>query len=462
MADDFRLSLLRGAVHQAGRPVRAGREAGRARCRPRRQLRGAVRRRARLEQRRGGSAGALSAPVRQRPARARRPPRPGPRRAQDRRPGRALAIEEVRRGGADPGRRRQPRRRGRRPTRWPSSSTISRAPSMRPTRRRSRRPRRWCRGSRAIPARARTSSTWCARCCPSPRTRPTTPRTPSSRSPASRSSLCSRRRSCPDRRPAATGGGAAAIGLAEAGPPPGMDLGGGAAGIADFFGGIKAAARRVLNFATYYQMKERAGKVGAGGLNPLLRDLRAAAPELRIHLVGHSFGGRLVTAAALGRAGSEDVAPASMTLLQAAFSHNGFAQDFDREPRRLLPRGRERAQGRRPDRDHPYPQRPRGRHRLSDRLAPRAPGCGRSRRRGRRLRRHRAQRRARPLHPGGGQGRTARSETASTPSPPASSTTSRPTTGSQATATSPARRSPTRCSPPRRAGEVAAGSRVSG
>jgi hypothetical protein len=63
----------------------------------------------------------------------------------------------------------------------------------------------------------------------------------------------------------------------------------------------------------------------------LLRELRAAAPDLRIHLVGHSFGGRLVTAAALGRAGSESVAPASMTLLQAAFSHNGFAEDFDGE-----------------------------------------------------------------------------------------------------------------------------------
>ena len=129
-----------------------------------------------------------------------------------------------------------------------------------------------------------------------------------------------------------TGGGVAAIGLAEAGPPPGMGAGaGGAAGVADFFGGIKAAARRVLNFATYYHMKERAGKVGADGLNPLLRDLRAAAPEVRIHLVGHSFGGRLVTAAALGRAGGETVAPASMTLLQAAFSHNGFAEDFDGE-----------------------------------------------------------------------------------------------------------------------------------
>jgi hypothetical protein len=121
-------------------------------------------------------------------------------------------------------------------------------------------------------------------------------------------------------------GGIAAIGLGIGGPPPGM---GGAAGIGDFFSGIRAAARRILNYATYYQMKERAGTAGAGGLNPLLRELRAAAPALRVHLVGHSFGGRLVTAAAMGRAGSESVAPASMTLLQAAFSHNGFAEDFD-------------------------------------------------------------------------------------------------------------------------------------
>jgi pimeloyl-ACP methyl ester carboxylesterase len=124
------------------------------------------------------------------------------------------------------------------------------------------------------------------------------------------------------------GGGIAAIGLAETGPP---GMGGGAAGIGDFFSGVKAAARRILNYATYYQMKERAGTVGAGGLNPLLRELHAAAPELRVHLVGHSFGGRLVTAAAMGRPGSPSVAPASMTLLQAAFSHNGFAEDFDQD-----------------------------------------------------------------------------------------------------------------------------------
>jgi pimeloyl-ACP methyl ester carboxylesterase len=42
----------------------------------------------------------------------------------------------------------------------------------------------------------------------------------------------------------------------------------------------------------------------------------------RIHLVGHSFGGRVVTAAA---ANSTTNKIKSMTLLQAAFSHNGFS-----------------------------------------------------------------------------------------------------------------------------------------
>jgi hypothetical protein len=124
----------------------------------------------------------------------------------------------------------------------------------------------------------------------------------------------------------ASEGGATAIGLMEA--PASI---GGAAGISDFFSGIGAAARRLLNYATYYQMKERAGKVGVRGLNPLLRQIKTASPDVRVHLVGHSFGGRVVTAAALGTPGSPSVAPATMTLLQAAFSHNGFALDFDGE-----------------------------------------------------------------------------------------------------------------------------------
>jgi hypothetical protein len=123
-------------------------------------------------------------------------------------------------------------------------------------------------------------------------------------------------------------GGATGIGLMEA---PGAAPMGGAAGIGDFFSGIGAAARRLLNYATYFQMKERAGQVGMRGLHPLLRAIKAADPDVRVHLIGHSFGGRVVTAAALGPPGSPSLGPASMTLLQAAFSHNAFARDFDGE-----------------------------------------------------------------------------------------------------------------------------------
>jgi hypothetical protein len=103
---------------------------------------------------------------------------------------------------------------------------------------------------------------------------------------------------------------------------------GGAASFGDLFSGLRAAAWKLLNYTTYYQMKERAGVVG-GGLNRVLADVRAARrDDLRIHLVGHSFGARVVTAATDGQAA---LAPANLVLLQGAFSHNGFARDFDED-----------------------------------------------------------------------------------------------------------------------------------
>jgi hypothetical protein len=74
-------------------------------------------------------------------------------------------------------------------------------------------------------------------------------------------------------------------------------------------------------------MKARAGTVGQGV--GLLLDEKLPASVERIHLVGHSFGGRLVSAAAM--ASSTDKIK-SMTLLQAAFSHNGFSDNFDNSP----------------------------------------------------------------------------------------------------------------------------------
>jgi hypothetical protein len=104
---------------------------------------------------------------------------------------------------------------------------------------------------------------------------------------------------------------------------------GGAAGIGSFFSGIASGARNLVNLTTYYQMKERAGLVGTAGVNPLVAELKRKLPALRLHLVGHSFGGRLVTAVAAGASDANTIKANSLSLLQAAFSHYGLASKWD-------------------------------------------------------------------------------------------------------------------------------------
>jgi hypothetical protein len=118
--------------------------------------------------------------------------------------------------------------------------------------------------------------------------------------------------------PSATGGGGATAVHA-----------GGAAGLSDLLDGIKAAARRLANFTTYHEMKQRAGVVGRTGVAQVLMRTRDRKPELRLHLIGHSFGGRLVTAAA--HALPPGTSNVTLSLLQAAYSHNGLGQDYDGE-----------------------------------------------------------------------------------------------------------------------------------
>jgi hypothetical protein len=118
-------------------------------------------------------------------------------------------------------------------------------------------------------------------------------------------------------------GGAAAIG------PVAMTADtGGAAGLRDFFGGITAGARNLLNYTTYYEMKRRAGIFGEMCLNPLIRSLRSQFPQLKVHLIGHSFGARLVTATAQAQASPDGLVSDTLTLLQAAFSHYAMAENY--------------------------------------------------------------------------------------------------------------------------------------
>lgn len=110
---------------------------------------------------------------------------------------------------------------------------------------------------------------------------------------------------------------------------PSGDGTGGAASFRDLAGGLKGALLHLLNYTTYYIMKARAGDVGVKGVAPLIQTIRTARPELRLHLIGHSFGCRVVTAAVNALPSGQAFRPNTMTLLQGAFSHNGFAANFD-------------------------------------------------------------------------------------------------------------------------------------
>lgn len=100
------------------------------------------------------------------------------------------------------------------------------------------------------------------------------------------------------------------------------------AGLSQFFGGVLAGALNLLNYTTYYQMKERAGTVGRLGLHTVLKRVVKEAP-LKLHLMGHSFGGRVVTAASAGPEGEAVLPVSTLMLLQAAFSHYGFSDNYD-------------------------------------------------------------------------------------------------------------------------------------
>ncbi|MCT9093098.1 serine-threonine protein kinase [Streptomyces sp. ASQP_92] len=107
--------------------------------------------------------------------------------------------------------------------------------------------------------------------------------------------------------------------VVEAGPP------GASFSIGGSLKHLWNGAKEVLRQLTYYEMKHRAGTVGQLGLGPLIGQLALSRPDLRLHLVGHSQGARLVAFALKGLPrGARNVK--SVTLLEGAFSHYAFAE----------------------------------------------------------------------------------------------------------------------------------------
>jgi hypothetical protein len=110
---------------------------------------------------------------------------------------------------------------------------------------------------------------------------------------------------------------------------------GGAAAFPNPFAKLWDGAKEALRMTTYWQMKNRAGTVGRSGLAPLLMQLHRRVPTLAIHLLGHSFGARLVSYSLAGLPATATGAASpvkSLFLLQGAFSHFAFADalPFDR------------------------------------------------------------------------------------------------------------------------------------
>ena len=111
----------------------------------------------------------------------------------------------------------------------------------------------------------------------------------------------------------------------------------GAQGIGNPFAGLWSGGREVLRTLSYYEMKNRAGVVGQNGLGPLLGGLAGPSGAPRIHLMGHSFGARLVSYALAGLSGNQTGAASpvkSLTLIQGAFSHFTFASSLIFDPAR--------------------------------------------------------------------------------------------------------------------------------
>jgi hypothetical protein len=83
--------------------------------------------------------------------------------------------------------------------------------------------------------------------------------------------------------------------------------------------------RNIIKPFTVWKMKDRAGVIGANGVAPLLTDvLNAAAPTARVHLLGHSYGCKVVMTATCKMTSTRQIE--SALLIQPAFSVYAFAE----------------------------------------------------------------------------------------------------------------------------------------
>lgn len=104
------------------------------------------------------------------------------------------------------------------------------------------------------------------------------------------------------------------------------------------FGGFRNGVLEPLRLLSFWQMKQRACAVGERGIHDLLGALQAAAGarDVRFHLMGHSFGCIVVSAAVAGPPGSPPLPRpiSSLALVQGALSLWSYCTEIPRAPGR--------------------------------------------------------------------------------------------------------------------------------
>jgi hypothetical protein len=88
--------------------------------------------------------------------------------------------------------------------------------------------------------------------------------------------------------------------------------------------------RWAVRLASLYIMKDRAGRVGANGVAALLHDIQQST-QAPLHIIGHSFGAKVMLSALAAQAAGGPRAQ-SLLLLQPAVSHLSFAQTVPGRP----------------------------------------------------------------------------------------------------------------------------------
>jgi hypothetical protein len=96
------------------------------------------------------------------------------------------------------------------------------------------------------------------------------------------------------------------------------------AGAGPAIAGFSLDPRNLLRAVTLWTMKQRAGVVGVNGVGPILRGVLAGGAA-RLHLVGHSFGARVVLSALASQAPAR--AAHTVLLLQPAVNRWCFAEN---------------------------------------------------------------------------------------------------------------------------------------